>query len=103
MPQPLPRGHYPIFGPGKVLERPDLAAQIANVIADWRNVEEILELIYGQILRASISKNRQSHTITDTLSHQIFETIYLVEPKIKLIEKALKMLEQPECGQEFSK
>jgi hypothetical protein len=54
-------------------------------------------------LRASISKNRQSHSVTDVLSHQIFETLYTIDAKIKLIEKALKVLDEPKWYEEFIK
>ncbi len=106
MPQPLKRNgsiHGIIFGPGKILERAELAAHIANVISDWRNVEETLELTYGKILRASISKNRQSHGVTDILSQQIFDSIYTLDTKLKLIDRALKVLDDTTHHETFVK
>jgi hypothetical protein len=94
MPQPL-RGKNIIVtqGPGKILERPELAAQLANVVSDWRNVEEILEFIYSKILRSST--NSQSHGVTDIVSGQIFESIYTLDAKLKLIDSAFKTFYHP--------
>lgn len=101
MPQPF-RSKSPItFGPNKLLERSELATHMANVVANWRNVEETLELIHGQALRASISKQRQSHRVTDLLSHQIFEAIYVLDAKLKLVAGALRLLSNAEIHAEF--
>ena len=103
MPQPF-RSKSPIkFGPNKLLERSELAAHMANVIADWRSVEEILELIHSQALRASISKQRQSHRVTDLFSHQIFEAVYVLDTKLKLVSGALRLLDSTEFQADFLK
>jgi len=102
MPQPY-RSQEPIMmGPGTVLKRPNLALQIANVVDHWRNIEETLELLYGQILRASISKNRQSHRVTDLLSSQILNSLYQIGQKTTLTSKALSLLEDPSFNARFS-
>jgi hypothetical protein len=92
MPQPF-RGSGLTFGHGKVMERPELAAHIGNIVGAWTHLEDTMVMIFAQALRASIEKSRQSHHVTDGLSWQIFDSLYVISQKIALIKKALSNLD----------
>jgi len=102
MPQPY-RGSGVGWGPNTILDRPDLAVYIANVVGNWVYVEDQLNWIFSILLSLKygdaksywdISLRHEKTNILhydqlNPLGSQILDTLNSHVPKLDLIERLL--------------
>jgi hypothetical protein len=89
MPQPLKVGSTVQLGPNKVLDRPDLAAEIGNVCANWSLVESELMTLYALLMGDYLPKRPGFAPPTHPIAYQVFDSLNAFGPRVELLEKLL--------------
>lgn len=89
MPQPLKVGSTIQYGPHRVLERPDLAAEIGNVCANWNLIEHNLMILYALLMGDYLPKAPGFAPPTHPVAYQVFDALNAFNPRVDLLEKLL--------------
>lgn len=89
MPQPLKVGSTVQCGPNRVLKRPDLAAEIGNVCANWSLVERELMTLYGLLMGDYFPRLAGAGPLTHPIAYQVFDTLNAFNSKVALLVKLL--------------
>jgi hypothetical protein len=87
MPQPLKVGSTVQFVPNTVLDRPDLAAEIGNVCANWNLVENDLMMRYALLMGDYLPKPPGFAPSTHPVAYQVFDSLNAFGPRVELLEK----------------
>ncbi|MFC3643030.1 hypothetical protein [Aquibium oceanicum] len=94
------------FGPNVILQRPELAAQIGNIIANWTLVEADLLSLYaimmGDYLSVPVPAPEWSAPPSHPVARQIFEQVQSFNARLDLVEALLKWRGLPEEIELFS-
>jgi hypothetical protein len=74
-------------GPGILLERPELAAQIGCICADWANVEFNLSIFYGHLMGVYLPSSPGFAPPSHPMANQIFEEVQTIHSRVQLVKK----------------
>lgn len=100
MPQPLPIGKTSSFGPNSILERPELAAQIGNVCANWTLVENAMMSLYGLLMGMYLPKHNvpgfEWMPPTHPVAYQVFDALNALAPRLDLLLRLCRWKALPE-------
>ncbi len=88
------------YGPNTVLKRPDLAAAIANVCANWSLVENHVISIYAFLMGDYLPRVPGYAPPTHPVARQVMDALNAFNPKLELLCKLLDWRE-PELSQQF--
>lgn len=89
MPQPW-KGDGVGYGPDTVLERPELAMQIANVSANWVLIESDIAWLYALLLGMDLPKDKGDLPRSHPIAFQIFEALNSVQARLDLLGRLCK-------------
>ncbi len=89
MPQPLGQGYLVQFGPDKLLERPELAAQVGNVCVNWNLMEHVLMTLYAFLMGDYMPQENEYLPPTHPVAYQVFDSLNAYRPRVELLEKLL--------------
>ncbi|MFC4724406.1 hypothetical protein AB6B38_07095 [Glycocaulis abyssi] len=114
MPQPMRPSSKPgkagaviTHGPNIILQRPELAAQIGNIIANWTLVEtgllDLYALMMGDYLNVPEPEPGWVKTPANhPVASQVFEKIQSFNARLDLVEALFKWRATPEENEQFS-
>src|SRR6476660_7367960 len=89
MPQPVPVGKGVQSGPDHTLARPELAAEIGNVCANWNLVDQDLMFLYALLMGDYLPKMPGFSPPTHPVAYQVFDALNTLNPRLDLLEKLL--------------
>jgi len=87
MPQPLPADKTVKYGPDFILERPELAALIGNVCANWSLVESDTMHLYALLMGTYLPKAPDSAPGVHPVAYQVFDALNALAPRLDLLNK----------------
>ena len=105
MPQPLPVGKTVGSGPNRILERPELAALVGNVCANWSLIENDMVLLYGLLMgtylpRAEIP-GMEFGPPTHPVAYQVFDALIAFPQRLSLLQHLARWRALPEEAQQL--
>jgi hypothetical protein len=89
MPQPLRIGSSVQVGPDTLLRRPELAAEIGNVSANWNLIEHDLMNLYALLMGDYLSNQHGFAPPNHPVAYQVFDALNAFNPRVDLLEKLL--------------
>ncbi|MCP1726560.1 hypothetical protein J2T60_000525 [Natronospira proteinivora] len=87
MAHPLKVGKSVRSGPGILLERPDLAAQIGSICADWASLEDGLASFYAHLMGIYLPSIPGFEPPTHPVAFQIFDEVQTIHSRVQLVKK----------------
>lgn len=101
MPQPLPRDKSVSSGPNIVLERPELAAQIGSICANWNLIERDMLALYAQLMGIGLPKLPGFFPPTHPVAYQIFDALNSLHARMDLLARLCKSYSLPDESKYF--
>lgn len=103
MPHPVkdPTGLVARGGPGTLMERPQLAAYIGAVAAEWGSIDNLLKEIFNSITLAKPIKGGAQRV--SILADTIFSNFVTYHSRIQTIESVMKLRMASDICEEFDK
>jgi hypothetical protein len=86
-----------------LLKRPELAAQIGNIAANWATVEQTIMFLYALLLGTDLPHGSGGNPTAHPVAFQIFSALYALDRRIDLLERLLKDRGKPEEAQDFER
>ncbi|MEH6697366.1 MAG: hypothetical protein V7672_01570 [Brevundimonas sp.] len=98
MPQPLRFTDGLTFRGGAdiLLERPALAAQMGNIVANWVLIEDDLMILYGFLMGVYIDLKPGFAPPTHPVARQIFSVVESFNARLELVEELCKWVASDE-------
>ena len=87
MAHPLKVGISVRSGPGILLERPDLAAHIGSICADWAAVEDSLAGFYAHLMGKYLPSTPGFEPPTHPVAFQVFDEVQTIHSRVQLVKK----------------
>jgi hypothetical protein len=85
-----------------VLKRPELAALIGNVAANWVLVEEGMVTLYMLVMGKTLPNNPGWAPPTHPVARQIFDVVESISARVKLLDELCRWYASVEEAAEFS-
>jgi hypothetical protein len=106
MPQQLPVGKSVTSGDDVVLQRPELAAQMASIISNWTQIEEMLLWIYGLLMgdylpQGLFDPNVFTAPPSHPMARQIFDEVNSLNARLSLVAAICDWRLPKEDGEHF--
>lgn len=80
-------GDQVFHGPRTLLKRPELAALIGCVCADWAYIESSLTMFYGHLMGVYLPKHPEFEPPTHPVALQVLGEIQSIRSKVSLVKK----------------
>lgn len=106
MPNPLPVGKSVTSGPNIVLQRPQLAAAIGNVCANWTLIDNDIMRLYALLMGTYITLPQtmpNEAPPTHPVAYQVFDTLNTLNQRLGLLSRLGKWNATPEESEKLEK
>jgi hypothetical protein len=90
MPEIIPNGNTVKYGPNFILERPELAAQAANVCSNWALVEDDLTTLYALLMGTYLPRAAGFSPPIHPVAIQVFDALNSLAPRLDLLLRLFK-------------
>jgi hypothetical protein len=87
MAHPLKVGISFTSGPGVLLERPELAALVGSICADWTSVENGLASFYGHLMGVYLPSDPEYEPAFHPIALQVFDEVQTIHSRVQLVKK----------------
>lgn len=87
MPQPLPAGKSVHFGPNRILKRPEQAAHMGNVCANWSLIEGDMVSLYALLMGTYLPSVAGFSPPAHPVAYQVFDSLNALGPRLDLLNR----------------